>query len=299
MVKEEETVTTQFAQNDDESGEHPRPGGAWLVVLNGAEIGKRFALNAPEILIGRSPSACIQIEKDNVSRLHARLRCSEDGARIHDLGSTNGTFINDRRIVTEVPLVDGDLIRVGRTVLKYLYGSNVEQKYHEQLYQITTTDALTRVFNRRYLLEALDHELVRTRRYPRVFSLVLFDVDHFKGINDEYGHAAGDYVLREVAGAIARNVRRADVFGRYGGDEFGIVLPEIGPDQAYLVCEKLRRLIAADRFMFRDAAVPVTISLGVRTVRHDEQVVDVESIIADADARLYQAKRAGRNCTAR
>src|SRR5208283_2359717 len=150
-------------------------------------------------------------------RHHARI--SFDGSQywVQDQGSTNGTFVNDE-VVREQRLGDGDQIRIGRSILKFMTGENVEVHYHEEIYRLMTVDGLTQAFNRRYFNEALEREFNRTRRYGRALSLILFDIDHFKLVNDTYGHLAGDNLLRQIAAAVKPRLRREDVFARTGGE---------------------------------------------------------------------------------
>jgi len=151
-------------------------------------------LKPGEILIGRSSQAAIQIDHESVSRRHARLLLSESGVQLSDLGSTNGTYVNDEPI-TERTLSNGDLLKVGRTILKYLSTDNIEAAYYEEIYRLTTIDGLTRCFNARYCREQLVREVSRASRYKRPLSVLVFDVDDFARINEEFGHLAGDAVL--------------------------------------------------------------------------------------------------------
>jgi len=292
MAKERETVITVVTKGLDERS--APPGEACLVVFYGQNIGKRYPLEHTEQVLGRSDSVNIQVEQDSVSRQHAKIVEKNNHHMLVDLGSTNGTFVNDTQI-TQCELRDGDLVRVGQTIFKYLSGTNIEAKYHEEIYRLTTIDGLTQAFNKRYFLETLERELNRATRYGRMLSLIMFDIDHFKVINDTHGHLAGDYVLRELAGIIAHNLRREDVFSRYGGEEFAIILPEIDADGAGLVAEKQRKLIASHTFSFANENIPVTISLGVRNTLGHEDGLDVTRFIAEADAMLYKAKQTGRN----
>ncbi len=292
MAKERETVITVVTKGlSDRSAP---VGQACLVVFYGQNLGKRYFLEHEESVIGRSDSANIQVEQESVSRQHAKILTVEGQSRVVDLNSTNGTFINDRQ-VDNAELRDGDLIRVGQTIFKYLSGSNIESKYHEEIYRLTTIDGLTQAFNKRYLLETLERELNRALRYGRQLALVMFDIDHFKKINDTHGHLAGDYVLRELGGLISHNLRREDIFARYGGEEFSLILPEIDLPGAVQVAEKLRRMIEKHAFSFANEVIPVTMSFGVRGTAGDEEGLTVARLIAEADAKLYEAKQRGRN----
>ncbi len=293
MAKESETVVTVVTQalRDDELQSQGTP---CLVVLYGKNLGKRYFLEKHEQIVGRSDSANIQVDQESVSRQHVKIVTTEGKARLFDLGSTNGTFVNDQR-TREAELRDGDLIRVGQTIFKYLSGSNIESKYHEEIYRLTTIDGLTQAYNKRYFLETMTRELNRAGRYDRVLSLAMFDIDHFKKINDTYGHLAGDHVLRELASIVHQSIRREDIFARYGGEEFALILPEVDKKGAAQVCEKLRERVQDYPFDFNGQRILVTISLGVRCSSQQERPEGVDDFIADADAKLYEAKQGGRN----
>ena len=292
MARERETVVTVVTQG---LGDRARPSGqACLVVFYGANIGRRYFLDRPEQIIGRSESANIQVDQDSISRQHCKIVNYDGRFVLLDMGSTNGTFVNDEPC-EERELRDGDVIRLGQTIFKYLSGSNIESKFHEEIYRLTTIDGLTQAYNKRYFLETLERELNRALRYGRAMSLVMFDIDHFKPINDTFGHLAGDYVLRELASIVAQNIRREDVFARYGGEEFALVLPEIEDEGAHKVCEKLRQKIEEKQFVFAQKRIKVTVSLGIRTTRRNETDITATEFIAQADAKLYQAKQSGRN----
>ena len=270
----------------------PTPKQACLVVIYGDQIGKKFNLDNPSYIIGRSSKCDIQIDQESVSRNHAKVINSGKSVIIRDLGSTNGTYVNDQPIDERV-LRDGDLIKIGRTILKFLSGDNIENAYHEEIYRLTTIDGLTQVYNKRYLMETLDREISRAKRYGRPLSILMFDIDHFKQINDRYGHLAGDYVLKEMASIIKARIRREDIMGRYGGEEFIIVLPEIDHPNAMIIAEKIRRIVERHKFVFEGVPIKVTISVGVATAWPELSVP--EEFIKKADENLYKAKNAGRN----
>jgi two-component system cell cycle response regulator len=157
---------------------------------------------------------------------------------------------------------------------------------------MTIVDGLTQIHNKRYLFEALERELIRARRHSRALSLIMFDIDYFKRINDECGHLAGDYVLRELSEVVQERIRRDEVFARYGGEEFAIMLPETELEGAVTLAQTLREKVAEHRFTFQGEAISVTVSLGCASVEPDDTAT---AIIARADEKLYQAKRSGRN----
>lgn len=270
--------------------------GACLVQIYpiGPGLGARHALGENIVVIGRERTCEICLEDNSVSRRHAEIRPATGGHYLIDLRSTNGTYVNDRPAST-YRLSDGDYIRIGARIFRYLAGDNVETLYHEEIYRLTIVDALTGVHNKRYLLEFLDRELARTTRHHRPLALVMFDIDLFKSINDKHGHLAGDYTLRELASCVQPLVRKEEVLARYGGEEFVLVLPETGREAAAHRAETLRQAVARHAFNYGGAAYPVTISLGVAIAEGDTPVTFVE-LIRRADEKLYEAKHAGRNC---
>ena len=263
-----------------------------LVVIYGSELGKKYNLNAASMIIGRSSKCDIQIDQESISRNHSKIVNTGKSILVRDLGSTNGTYVNDEP-VDEYVMRDGDLIKIGRTIFKFLTGGNIENAYHEEIYRLTTVDGLTQIFNKRYFLDTLEREVARAHRYRRPLSLVMFDIDHFKKVNDGYGHLAGDYVLKHLAQTVRAKIRREDCFARYGGEEFSIVLPEIDGGSCLPFAEKIRQIVEKTDFKFENVRIPVTISMGIATV--DAELTEGAAIIKRADERLYEAKASGRN----
>jgi diguanylate cyclase (GGDEF)-like protein len=244
------------------------------------------------MVIGRGDDCYIRLTDTSVSRRHACIEPGSDGDYVHDQGSTNGTFLNDRRVSGVCRLKDGDYLRIGNCIYRYLTGGNVEAEYHEEIYRLTILDGLTQVHNRRYLDEFLDREVARARRHFRPLSVVLFDIDRFKALNDTRGHLCGDAVLRDLAGLVRTTVRQEDLLARYGGEEFALVLVETNHDEAATAAERVRELVAGHTFTFEDVTLQVTISVGVATISGE---AGPGELLRAADERLYQAKRAGRN----
>jgi two-component system, cell cycle response regulator len=288
-----------MAQNDtvvtviSKISERPVDLNAALVVIYGLELGRKYDLQTEQTLIGRSARAEIQVDQESISRNHACITTSTRGVFIKDLGSTNGTFVNDVPVHQETALSNGDLVKIGRTIFKFIAGGNIETAYHDEIYRLTTMDGLTQIYNRRYFEEALEREVSRSRRYERSLALVMFDVDHFKQVNDGYGHLAGDYVLKQLASTLRTRIRREDVFARYGGEEFGLLLPEIELAGAVQLADKARGLVEKQRFEFDKNIIPVTISLGVAVLAPEHR--DLVDLKRASDAKLYEAKATGRN----
>jgi diguanylate cyclase (GGDEF)-like protein len=273
--------------------EHAPTKEACLVVIYGPDLGRKHNLESPSITLGRSNKCDIQIDQESVSRAHSKIVNAGRSVRIRDLGSTNGTYVNDE-LVEERTLADGDFIKIGRTIFKFLSGGNIERAYHEEIYRLTTVDGLTQIFNKRYFSEALAREIARATRYRRELSLVMFDLDHFKEVNDTHGHLAGDAVLKTLSLTVKAKIRTEDIFARYGGEEFAIILPEIDGHNAHQFAEKIRRIVETTEFRFESTKIPVTISMGVATLDPEEPTP--AALIRRSDERLYEAKSAGRNC---
>ena len=265
---------------------------ACIVVIYGPELGKRASLGHGTFEVGRSSRSDLCIDQESISRHHARI--SFDGERhvIEDLGSTNGTFVNERKLERSV-LNDGDQVKVGRSILKYMSGDNIEANYHEEIYRLMTMDALTQTHNRRYFNEALEREYQRSLRYHRALALVLFDIDHCKQINDTYGHVAGDSVLRQLARVVKPRLRQQDVLARVGGEEFAVLLPEVEPAGALVAAEKIRRLVESARFLVDQREFGCTVSAGLASF--DPRLTTPQMLYEAADRNLYEAKRGGRN----
>ncbi len=283
------TVITKQAQQRPEDGRE-----GCLVIIYGDDLGRRVPLGAEPCVIGRSSKCDVQLDQESVSRNHAHISRQRTNYVIRDLGSTNGTYVNDE-LVDEVVLRDGDQIKVGRTIFKFIVSGNMEAQYHEEIYRLMTVDGLTELHNKRYFNEAIEREASRSQRYSRTFSLVLFDIDHFKHINDTYGHLAGDAVLRQLGALIKNRVRRDDVPARTGGEEFAVILPEVGTEGAIQLAEKLRTAVESSTFKFEGTQIPVTISVGV--AEWTPEVVDPQELVKATDEKLYEAKRTGRNRT--
>jgi diguanylate cyclase (GGDEF)-like protein len=267
-----------------------------LVVIYTKEptlLGKRFVLEHSPTRVGRGADNHIVLDGDSVSRRHAHFEHRPSAWMIVDDGSTNGTYCNDEQISREVVLKNGDRVKIGPTIFKFLSGADVEAQYHEEIYRMTIIDGLTQIHNKRYLYEALEREIIRGRRHSRDLTILLFDIDHFKRINDVHGHLAGDFVLKEVARIVQSRIRRDEVFARYGGEEFAIILPETSMDGGTALAETLRQKVAEHLFVFQADSIRVTISIGVALLQDADR--SASDLIKRADEKLYMAKNSGRN----
>src|SRR5437867_13216585 len=209
----------------------------------GPGMGTRYPLSDTPMVLGRGNDCDIRINDHSVSRRHARIQPGADGYYAVDLQSTNGTFVNDHP-ASMYKLKDGDYLRVGNCIYRFLTGGNVESEYHAEIYRLTIIDALTDIHNKRYFLEFLDRELARSSRYDRPLSLVMIDIDRFRMINEDLAHLGGDFTLRELSARLKGNVRKEELFSRYGGEEFAAVLPETPRDGAVHLSERLVKVIS-------------------------------------------------------
>lgn len=260
----------------------------------GPSMGRRYPLGDKDLLVGRGDDCDIRIQDNSVSRKHVKIEPTDEGYAISDLGSTNGTFLNDKQLDAPRKLNDGDYVRVGNCLYRYLTGGNIEAEYHEEIYRLTIQDGLTRIHNQRALTEFLDREVARSQRHKRPLSVLMFDIDKFKSINDTHGHLCGDFVLRELAECIRGTIRKEDLFARYGGEEFCMVLVETSAAEALGAAERVRSTIENHIFQFEKTPIKLTVSVGVATTT-GEAVITPTDLLKAADDRLYQAKRNGRN----
>ena len=266
---------------------------ACLVVIRGAGTGNKILLNRERMVIGRAEEADVRLAKAGVSRRHAEVeRLGEAQFQITDLKSTNGTFVNSVRVESAL-LKDQDIIAIGETRLKFLSADSPEQPYYEALYSQAQLDKALQVYNKHYFLTRLDEELQRHRMRSPPMTLLMLDVDHFKRLNDSYGHLVGDAALAHLVGLVKGRIRETDVFCRYGGEEFALILPQTPLAQAEQLAEQLRALLAGAPLQQGERLIDMTISIGISD-SSDPQATPA-LLIERADRALYHAKRSGRN----
>ena len=291
MRQTEKICTTQRTLLSD-GPRRSTPRSACVVVIHGEGLGKRADLGEAPVVIGRSPESDLHIPHNSVSRWHCRIWRDGESYFIADMGATNRTRVNDEA-VTQAELVDGDHITLGECILKFISHSSVEARYHQEVYQLATRDALTELYNRRHFIEAVDREIARATRHGRPLVMCIIDVDLFKPVNDKYGHIAGDGVLRQLAGIVRRFVRGEDVAARIGGEEFAVMLPETDVESARAFAERLREAVAEDTFVLGGEEKRLTISIGIACLAPGRE--ERSPLMEAADAALYRAKDEGRN----
>jgi two-component system, cell cycle response regulator len=269
---------------------------AYLIILAGDGLGEMHQLIGDEVVIGRAGRASVLLRDDGVSRVHAIVRRQGDTLTIEDMGSRNGTFLNGNRITTPTVVRDGDKIHIGhRTVLRLTFHDALDDAFQKQLREAAMYDALTHIYSRRYFVDRLEAELQFAIRHDSPLALVLLDLDHLKDVNDTYGHGAGDRVLAELAAAIQMHVRGEDLFGRIGGDEFGVLCRGTPLSVAASFAERVRQLVNGLYIdVGADKLLQTSVSVGV-TAFPDLRCVTPAELVAGADRALYVAKARGRD----
>lgn len=267
---------------------------AFVVVLGGDRMGEMFALKEGDrTTIGRGLQTDIRLADEGISRTHAMIEERDGDYVLIDAGSTNGTYANGNRIEEHV-LQEGDKIQIGASsVLRFTYHDDVDQDFQRNLYESALRDRLTGLFNRGYFTNRLESDVAFALRHDKPLALVFFDVDHFKAINDSYGHQSGDEVLRELAERVSSTTRSADIFARFGGEEFVLICRDVDAQRALRAAERIIDTVTARPFLVGDAELAVTVSIGVAdlgVLAHPS----AESLLAAADSAMYAAKRKGR-----
>jgi diguanylate cyclase (GGDEF)-like protein len=291
---DEVTDVTQGARDSEVSPPKAQVRGA-LVVLRGLETGRMFLLENGETMIGRDRDAHVHYDDRGLSRKHARI--VREGSRyfIEDQSSRNGTFVDGER-VERAELREGARVVLSATVvLRFNLVDPIEEHVSKQLYEASTRDALTDVYNRRYLDERLAAEVSFAHRHAGKLGFILFDIDHFKKVNDTHGHPAGDAVLGTIAKRVAKLIRVEDVLARYGGEEFAIVVRGIPMEGLVALAERIRAAVAASSAQYQNLPIPVTVSVGVASLEECDAHATGDLLVALADERLYRAKHEGRN----
>ena len=281
---------------DGKHGERKRPPvlrHASLIQYSGEHLGRRYVLAAPKPLIGRAGHVDILIADESVSREHARCVVAARVVTVEDLGSSNGTYVNGERIDAPVVLGNGDMLQLGHVHLKFFAADSLENAFHDAIFRKASIDPGTQVFNRQYLMESLETAVAACRANGKPLSLIYFDLDHFKRVNDTHGHSCGDHVLREIATLARDCLRDSDVLGRIGGEEFVVVVPDADVRLAGALAERLRRAAEAHALEWEGKPLQQTVSLGV--AQWCPAFKTPRDLLDDADRRLYQSKHEGRN----
>jgi len=266
-----------------------------LLQIHPLEVnGHLVELPDKQTAIGRDPACGMCIPDASVSRQHALIERTGDVYYVTDLGSTNGLCVNEQR-VHSTQLSPGDRLQIGGFIFKFLSTNHIEMQYHEAVYSMMTRDGLTETLNKRSFMDIVAREFQRSVHRETDLSLILFDIDHFKAVNDTYGHLAGDDVLQEMGRRVGEVVAEHDVFARYGGEEFAILLADVSAEEASVVAERCRKTVEETDFLTSAGPLKITVSLGVADMKHLADKSSVSQLIKVADRHLYIAKDQGRN----
>ena len=284
-------IHAALASSDKEAEEKS----ASFVVVGGDLNGTIFDLNVPEVKIGRNPDMDITLEFHGISRHHLSVIVENDErVTLSDCGSKNGTFLNNKKIEGKEQLRKGDIVKLGAIALKFLPKGDPERLTYDKLNMDANTDGLTKCYNKKYFNHNLDLEVKKSKVTGNPLTLILFDLDHFKNLNDNYGHDAGDFVLKELADVIRANgVREEDIFARYGGEEFVVLMPKTNLKNGFDIAERMRKTVENHQFVYDGKRLPVTASIGIADYRRG--VNTATDLFKRADSAVYTSKDGGRN----
>ena len=274
-----------------------------LVFLSGELIAVPIPLEREDVLLGRALNADVRINDPIAARQHAKIKTVKDAATgvaeyvLVDLGSRGGTLVNGER-VTEQRLMNGDKIAIGSHILKFELLDEIDREYQRQIHRLISHDDLTGLLSGRSFFSELRREAARSNAEGRPFCVLMMDIDHFKLVNDTYGHVTGSRTLEEVGLCISNCVRSGDAAARFGGEEFAAFLLDAEPAQALIAAERIRAEIERAEFSImrrgqREGSHRLTISIGVAAFPDDSK--DPIELVEMADSALYRAKREGRN----
>lgn len=283
-------IKAALSTSDKEAQSKP----ACLLVIGGDLNGTIFDLRPGVVTMGRSVENTFALEFEGISRNHMKLTVADGSVILEDIDSRNGTYLNNKKLEGPASLTKGDIIKLGIIAMKFLPKGDPERLTYDKLMADASTDGLTKCFNKAYFNNALDLEVKKSKVTGTPLSLLVFDLDHFKKLNDSYGHDAGDYVLKELAALIrSKGVRELDVFARYGGEEFVILLPKTNIKNSFEIAERIRKAIEVHPFTYDGKRLPVTASVGVADYR--QGVITGTDLFKRADSAVYKSKNGGRN----
>ena len=280
------------ADDNTDSSDTKRP---CLVMIKGDFIGEVYELANDVTMVGRSDEVDLTVSDLSISRRHAMIVNRAEGFHVSDLGSTNGTFVNKELVGSARHLAEGDKLTLGDITFKFSYQDDDDTEYHQLLRNMAVKDGLTRIYNKRYFSEVLEKEYDYNRRNRAGLSLVMFDIDLFKNVNDTHGHPAGDAILKELAQLVEHEARGYDVFARFGGEEFIFLLRGAALEASVVLAQRVRTAVETHVFKYDGKRINITISLGVIYWDGVESIDSPEALIERVDKQLYRSKSAGRN----
>lgn len=265
-----------------------------LLRMDGVGAGQVVSIGQLPFTMGRHASNKLSIDDDSISRAHARFVLEDGKYYVEDLGSRNGTFIQGKRI-TRAEIRDDDWVQLGaRVAFRFALTDSRQEGLLRKLYESSTRDALTGAYNRRHFDDRLRAEIAFAVRHSTDCALILLDIDHFKKVNDTHGHQAGDEVLRHLSAIAHKALRTEDVFARFGGEEFAVILRGASTRGAGRLAERLREALVQQPCTFEEQEIRATLSAGCAALSCCA-APSADEVVAVADRRLYAAKQAGRN----
>lgn len=295
-LDDNETVKLDRMRVASSSAKHPV-----LIVLQGDDLGASIPLEGKTMTIGRGTDCEVRLDDNLASRQHAALQSAAGGRiySLHDLGSTNGTFVNGQLVEDPYALQDGDKIRVGRHVFKFAWLDEYESEFQMRIQQMIIRDDLTNLLTQRSFFLELERNISRREAQADRGQLcvLMMDLDHFKAVNDTYGHLVGSQTIKHVGEIIEASIRDSDVAGRYGGEEYIACLSNTAPEDALRIAERIRSAVELHEIHVTrkgsEVRLHVTISIGISSFPVDG--TDPVDLIEKADLALYRAKTQGRN----
>lgn len=272
-----------------------------LRIIEGENKGEHYLLSHDESTIGRGSDCTFSFKDPKMSRTHAQIVIEKKSSEreqfivtIVDLKSRNGVWVNLEKITHKIELKNGDTIKIGSLTLGFYLKFSEEIDLENYLFKLATRDSMTGLLTKAFFDSSLEFEFRRSQRYLRPFSFVIMDLDHFKKVNDSYGHLVGDIVLKEVGKILMQQLRFEDTAIRYGGEEFAIILPETKTEAAFVVLERIKKNIQEHLFTTdKGKSFHVTASFGL--CQFNPQIKSCKELVTKADEALYEAKNSGRN----
>jgi diguanylate cyclase (GGDEF)-like protein len=301
LAPEDETMAVSASRASQEIAPPPVPQRRTVIkVLTGLEAGRVHIVTVDNLIIGRAATCDLRIDDSSLSRQHCRIHKANGAYFVEDLGSRNGTQVDGMLIRAPVMLQDGSLIQLAAgTIIMFSHQEDLEVQAQQRLYASAVLDPLTGLHNRRHLDARLKSEFAFANRHSTPLSVLLIDIDHFKKVNDTYGHAGGDAALRALSDRLQRTVRTEDIVARYGGEEFAVVARGIEGPGAMLLAERIREVAARIQVPHEGKVVAFTISVGVTTMSRERLFDSIAALLKAADDALYKAKETGRNRSVR
>lgn len=252
-----------------------------------------FELSEEGLILGRGLKSDVQLPSGVISRRHCKVSCVGQSIVVEDLASTNGTYLDNQRI-DRAFLTPSNQLRIGPFLLKLEYKGFMEVRAQNQLLEAARVDPVTGIANRGWFVAQAARLIAAMKDPASSLTSVMIDIDHFKRVNDQFGHAAGDAVLEGVAQIIEAEKQDNHLLGRFGGEEFVMLMPDIEHQEAFFLCDRIREQVARASFSFEGLSLNVNVSIGMAT-RIQGEVTTLDGLISEADAAMYRAKRLGRN----